>query len=164
MQAKNENFRISRKRNTTMSPTSSSRHKKAVEKALKSPELREKGTEFINAKLGIASAPKKAVGASAIGVDDYKKVDFETQLWKEDLIFWIREATYLQQAGFFLNAYWSECGETAEAVWEYARSMVKFDTKNGRRWDFLRSERRQFVLERKRNRFQHDRGATDERN
>jgi len=104
---------------------------KQVAKALQSPELREKGTEYIAECRGIQAAPKKAVGASAIGAEDNKQVDFAEQIWQEDLTFWIRQASYRQQAGFFLNAYWEEIGETAEVVWDYCISMEEFDTKNG---------------------------------
>lgn len=103
---------------------------KRLNKAKQSPELRAKGTEFIAEFRGVAAAPKKAVGASGIGDEDHAEVNFEEQIWKEDLLFWIRQASYRQQAGFFLNAYWEDVGETAEVVWDFTISMEQHDTRN----------------------------------
>lgn len=102
-----------------------------VEKAMKSPDLRERGTEFMNERRGIQSSVKAAVGASALGGEDHTKVDFKDQLWQEELLSVIRGFNYKQQAGFFLNAYWEEIGEQAEVLWDYALSMAECDTKTG---------------------------------
>jgi len=104
---------------------------KKIAKARKSPELRRKGDEYIAERRGILAAPKQAVGASGVGGEDAKKVDFAEQIWKEDMLFWIREASYKQQAGFFLNAYWDDISEMAEVVWDYALSMGSHDKKKG---------------------------------
>merc|ERR1719204_2735548 len=104
---------------------------KKIAKAKTSPELRKKGDEYIAERRGILAAPKQAVGASGVGGEDAKKVDLEAEVWREDLLFWIREASYKQQAGFFLNAYWEDIGEQAEVVWDYALSMSQADVKKG---------------------------------
>merc|ERR1719219_2286720 len=104
---------------------------KKIAKAKQSPELRKKGDEYIAERRGVLAAPKQAVGASGVGGEDAKKVDFAEQIWKEDMLFWIREASYKQQAGFFLNAYWDDISEMAEVVWDYALSMGNHDKKKG---------------------------------
>jgi len=112
-----------------------------ITKARKSPELREKGTEWMMARGGEHARPKKAAKASTMmdhhteeqaGLHEKVHAD-----WEDELLLVIRQYNYKQQAGFFLNAYWDEVGETAEVLWDYAASMGECDTKNGEKGSCL---------------------------
>jgi len=112
-----------------------------IKKARKSPELREKGTEWFVSRAGDHAKPKKAQSASAMtdgkgeaGTDKAENVD---EGWREELQEVIRQFNYVQQAGFFLNAYWEEINEQAEALWEYCLNFAEHDVKNGEDGSFL---------------------------
>jgi len=109
---------------------------RAIKKAKKSPELREKGTEFFEARGGEHAKPKKAAkahtmidGASAANTSSlHENVQ---ELWQEELVLVIRSYNYKQQAGYFLNAYWEDVSETAEVLWDYALAMGENDAMQG---------------------------------
>jgi len=115
---------------------------RAITKARKSPELREKGTEFFESRGSEHAKPKKAAKASTMvdgdaqdeGADLHENVQ---ESWREELLLVIRSYNYKQQAGFFLNAYWDEISETAEVLWDYAMSMAENDTRSGEDGCFL---------------------------
>eukprot|EP00494_Astrolonche_serrata_P031205 UN31474 len=112
-----------------------SQSERAIAKARKSPELHEKGTKYFVSMGAEAAAPKKAAKASKLtdGKKDddtgaHESVDAD---WKEEMLVVIRHFDYKQQAGFFLNAYWDDISEQAEALWDFALQMGKCDTKKG---------------------------------
>lgn len=112
-----------------------------IKKARKSPELREKGTEWFVSRAGEHAKPKKAQAASAMtdgkGEEGTDKAENVSEGWREELNEVIRQFTYIQQAGFFLNAYWEEISEQAEALFEYCLNFAEYDTKNGEDGSFL---------------------------
>lgn len=118
------------------------RAERAITKAKKSPELREKGTEFFEARGGEHAKPKKAAkahtmidGGSASNTTSlHENVQ---ELWQEELVLVIRSYNHKQQAGYFLNAYWEDVGETAEVLWDYALAMGEIDTMQGENGSYL---------------------------
>jgi len=107
-----------------------------IGKARKSPELREKGTEFFTSRGGEHARPKKAAKVASMmdnegGEEDAALHENVQELWQEELMLVIRSYNFKQQAGFFLNAYWEEVSETAEVLWEYALSMAECNTLQG---------------------------------
>jgi len=105
-----------------------------ITKARKSPELREKGTEWFVERAGAHAKPKQAQSNSMLTdgnvAESGDKSGTVVEEWREELDEVIREYTYVQQAGFFLNAYWAEINQEAEALWEYCLQFAQLDVKN----------------------------------